>query len=323
MSVPEGGKTVAIPIRLLILPKFGSIKAGTGADEVKDIFDRYFIGSEEYEIRGGVPGNRLYVKNGLALYVTGMGKVNVSASVTALLLDTRFDYENAYILSTGCAGGSVGLAVLGDVFVMRAAVDFDSGHHIDVRESSNPDRLWYRDPAFDETSFTLTDPLLTEKVYALVKDLPLETPPKAGEFTLNAFPEDSRAWAQRRPSVRLGTTLSSDNFWKGRYPHETANAIVRAYGCPDPYALTEMEDSAIGAVLRRFGMEKRYIVIRACVNFDLFPKGVTPDMLWLNGSAQELSSEDSLESAGAFETAMRNNLRVISTVADAIMQNKL
>lgn len=38
--------------------------------------------------------------------------------------------------------------------------------------------------------------------------------------------------------------------------------MTETYSCPDPYALTEMEDNALAVVLDRFGMLDRYIIIR-------------------------------------------------------------
>lgn len=46
-------------------------------------------GGDEYEISG--IRNRMYVKNGVALMLTGMGKVNAALSVFAALTDGRFD----------------------------------------------------------------------------------------------------------------------------------------------------------------------------------------------------------------------------------------
>jgi len=41
------------------------------------------------------------------------------------LSDERFDFSDAYILSTGCAGSAEGYGIMGDVFVITAAADYD------------------------------------------------------------------------------------------------------------------------------------------------------------------------------------------------------
>ena len=89
-------------ISVLILPKF-EIGEMTGDDpgEAQYYYDAYVKGGKAYEIRGGAQGSRLYVKDDIALCVTGMGKANAAASMEAVLLDERFDFSDAYILSTG------------------------------------------------------------------------------------------------------------------------------------------------------------------------------------------------------------------------------
>lgn len=59
----------------------------------------------------------MYVKDGVALYVTGMGKVNSAMSLQAILSDSRFDFSDAYVFSTGCAGSAIEYGVMGDVYV--------------------------------------------------------------------------------------------------------------------------------------------------------------------------------------------------------------
>ena len=56
-------------------------------------------------------GSRLYVKDGVALYMLGMGKVNAALSTRAVLSDERFDFSQACIISTGCAGSAAGYGV--------------------------------------------------------------------------------------------------------------------------------------------------------------------------------------------------------------------
>lgn len=53
--------------------------------------------------------------------------------------------------------------------------------------------------------------------------------------------------------------------------------MTETYGCPDPYALTEMEDHAMSVVLDRLGMLDRYIIIRDSVNTDVFMNGASPE----------------------------------------------
>ena len=67
-----------------------------------------------------------------------------------------------------------------------------------------------------------------------------------------------------------GTALSGDNFWKGIYGHVTASYIANYYACPDPYAVTEMEDIAVANTAACFDMLDRVVALRAIVNMDIF-----------------------------------------------------
>lgn len=308
-------------IKVLILPKFESGEmTGDFPGEAQYYYDQYVKGGDEYDIECGFGSNKLYVKDGVALYVTGMGKVNAAVSTAAVLMDERFDFSSAYIFSTGCAGSSREYTVMGDVFVITSCIDFDLGHHADPRELSDPESTtWFHDEGYDSSSFKLLNQDLCEKVYQLVKDTELATTEKTKRVMARTF--DNAEWALRDPKVQKGTTVSGDNYWKG--PHDEANALLMAetYNAPDPYSLTEMEDVAIAVVLDRLGMLDRYIVIRDSVNMDVFMYGSTPESLW---SVNEyLDSDESVESADIFATARKNNFLVGSKVVDAILDGTL
>lgn len=312
-----------IEIKVLILPKFEVDElAGDFPGEAQYYYEAYCDGGDAYDIKGGFEDNKLYVKDGVALYVTGMGKVNTALSLNAILLDSRFDFSNAYILSTGCAGSAIEYGVMGDVFVITAAVDFDLGHHADVRDlSEGATTTWFHDEGYDSASCKILDKDLMDRVYNLVKDVKIETTEKTRAYMAAAF--DNADWAVRDPQVLRGTTVSGDNYWKGYYDHANAVLMTETYGCPDPYALTEMEDSALGVVLDRLGMLDRYIIIRDSVNMDVFMNGATAESLWDPNFDGFLASEDSVESADIFATAMENNFKVGSVVVEAILNGTL
>lgn len=310
-------------IKVLILPKFEVDElAGDFPGEAQYYYEAYCDGGDAYDIKGGFEDNKLYVKDGVALYVTGMGKVNTALSLNAILLDSRFDFSNAYILSTGCAGSAIEYGVMGDVFVITAAVDFDLGHHADVRDlSEGATTTWFHDEGYDSASCKILDKDLMDRVYNLVKDVKIETTEKTRAYMAAAF--DNADWAVRDPQVLRGTTVSGDNYWKGYYDHANAVLMTETYGCPDPYALTEMEDSALGVVLDRLGMLDRYIIIRDSINMDVFMNGATAESLWDPNFDGSLASEDSVESADIFATAMENNFKVGSVVVEAILNGTL
>ncbi len=310
-------------IKVLILPKFESGEmSGDFPGEAQYYYEAYCEGGEEYDIVGGYGDNKLYVKDGVALYVTGMGKVNTALSLQAILMDDRFDFSNAYIMSTGCAGSAIEYGVMGDVFVITSTIDFDLGHHADPREmTEESDTTWFHDESYDDASYKLLNQELCDKVYDLVKDVKIETTDRTRAYMAAAF--DDAEWATRDPQVLRGTTVTADNYWKGKYDHENALLMTETYGCPDPYALTEMEDNALAVALDRLGMLDRYIVIRDSVNTDVFMNGATPESLWDPDFDESLASESSVESADIFATAMENNYKVGSVVVDAILNGDL
>ena len=312
-----------IPIRVLLLPKFevGSM-AGDFPGEAQFYYEDFLTGGEEYEIRYGTDNSTLYVKDGIALCLTGMGKVNAALTTMAVLTDDRFDYSDAYVISTGCAGSSREDTVMGDVFVISAAADYDLGHHADPRDmSAGSSTTWFHDSRFDDDACVILDQDLTERVYELVKDVPLQTTPAARSFMENSFPQAE--WAGRNPLVKRGTTVSGDNYWKGEYDHQNAILIVKTYQCPDPYAATEMEDAAVARAMERMGMLDRLIIIRNSVNLDVFMSGSTPESTWAPGEVQPLASKKNEEASDIFPVSMENNYRVGKVIIDAIMEGTL
>ena len=311
----------AIPVKVLILPKFEVARLyGDYPGEAQYYYERYLYGAESYDIPGGTEGSRLYVRDGVAMYVLGMGKVNAALSTMAVLSDARFDFSDAYIISTGCAGSAMGSTVMGDVFVISAAVDYDLGHHADIRDMEDQTaETWFYDADLADMAVIRLNPELIDRVWALVKDLPMETTEKTRSFMSTAF--DGAEWAIRDPKVLRGTTVTADNYWKGEYDRANVLKMIRVYECPEPYVATEMEDIAVCAAAGRMGLLDRVIVLRDSVNMDVFMLGNTPEKLWnpLYEWEEDLASNEIEEVADIFPTAMKNNFTVGSAVIDAIL----
>ena len=309
----------ALPVKVLLLPKFEIEKMyGDFPGEAQFYYEEYLAGADVYDVPNDAGSSGLYYKDGVALYVLGMGKVNAALGTMAVLSDSRFDFSDAYIISTGCAGSAVGTTVMGDVFIVSAAVDFDLGHHADAREIADPDgTTWFHDPDYDDSSVIFLNQDLTDKVYSLVKDVPVETTETTRNYMKAAF--DGARWAVRDPQVLRGTTASGDNYWKGIYDHENAVLMAETYQCPDPYALTEMEDVAAARAVERMGLLDRMIIIRDSVNMDVFMQGAAPENLWGDAEAEDLVDEESIEAADIFKTAMKNNFEVGRVVIDKIL----
>jgi purine nucleoside permease len=151
----------------------------------------------------------------------------------------------------------------------------------------------------------------------------METTEKTRNFMSAAF--DGAEWAIRDPKVLRGTTVTADNYWKGEFDHANALKMIRVYECSEPYVTTEMEDIAVCAAAKRMGLLDRVIILRDSVNMDVFMPGSTPDRLWNPEYDWEanLASDNNLEAADIFSTAMKNNFTAGSAVIDAILAGSL
>ena len=189
VAAEEADAADPISIKVLILPKFENGEmTGDFPGEAQYYYDAYVKDGDEYDITGGFEGNKLYVKDGVALYVTGMGKVNSAMSLQAILSDSRFDFSDAYVFSTGCAGSAIEYGVMGDVYVITATVDYDLGHHADPRElTDESDATWYHDDSYDNASYKILNQDLCNKVYDLVKDVKIETTDNTRAYMAAAF----------------------------------------------------------------------------------------------------------------------------------------
>ena len=321
VSMAAAAPAQPLPVKVLLLPKFEVDEmSGDFPGEAQYYYEQYMQGAEEYDVPH-CP-EKLYYKDGVAMCVLGMGKINAAMGTMAILTDARFDYSEAYIISTGCAGSASGTTVMGDVFLITSAVDYDLGHHADARELSDPEgTTWFHDAKYDDVAVVQLNPALMERVYALVKDTPVETTEVTRNYMRAAF--DGADWAVRDPRVLRGTTVTGDNYWKGQYAHRNALLMTEVYRCPDPYATTEMEEVAIARTVERMGMLDRLIILRDSVNMDVFMLGSTPETLWGDAQAIELANENNVEAADIFMVAMKNNFKVGQIIVDSILRGQL
>ncbi len=316
----EEGK---ISVRVLILPKF-EVGGMTGdfPGEAQYFYEEYLEGGEVYPIPGGTEETKVWYKDGIALCLLGQGKVNAAINTSAVLSDERFDLSEAYVLCVGCGGAAAGYGIFGDVFVITSAVDMDLGYWADGRElGDKTGTTWFHDESWDDTAVVRLDESLTERAYGRIKDLMPETTGNTVRYLQKEYPGED--WADRPPKVLKGTSLTSDRYWKGRYDHRNALAAAEIYGCPDPFAVTEMEDIASAQAVKCHGMLDRLIILRAAVNMDVFPEGMTPEKLWGPGVDDHIASEDSLESVDIFETAMHNCFEAGKVLIEAILEGML
>lgn len=318
------GKTA---LKVIIIPKFevGEM-TGDFPGEAQLFYEKYCAGCEETEIPNMPPTAHFYVneEDGVGMLVTGSGKTAAGLSLMSVLSSDQFDCSDAYIVSVGCAGGNGTLSMLGDVILVTAVCDYDLGHHVDAHEKEKEESriMWFPDDSFADYDFKILDPELCEKVYAVIKDVPLRTTEQSRAVMKDNFPDKEKE--DLDPAVKKGTAVTGDNYWKGIYGHETAKYIADYYECPDPYMVTEMEDMAIANTAECFGLLDRVVSLRVIVNADVFLNGATPESTWgVYRSYNEKVEEENDETLDIFEPAMYNLLDTGSIVIDRMLEGAL
>lgn len=288
-------------LRILILPKFDIGPLGNGVCGEGELFYKEYVeGGEEYELTGLFPGEKLYVKDGIALTLTHAGKVNTTATLMAILTDPRFDCSKMWTLSVGCAGTNYECTTMGDVVLASAFVDYDLGHHV-IGVDGKP--TWFPDSGLCEYGCVKTNASKVCNIFDRIKDIKLNTTDKTMAFMRNCPEASKRVY----PQVLKGTFMTSDNYWKGEEGHRIAKKIAKYYGCEDEYLVSDMEDVAVARVLERFRLADRLIAIRVSVNLDCYMNGATPEKLWsTNCFESNMLEDDNDEGADIFDTAMHN-----------------
>ena len=314
-------------LRTIIIPKFeiGEM-SGDFPGEAQLFYERYCADCEEAELPNMPPSAHFYIneKNGVGMLITGSGKTAAALSLMALLSLERYDYSDAYIVSVGCAGGSCATTSVGDVVLITAECDYDLGHHVDTheRKTLGTQVMWFPDDSYADYEYRLLNADLCDTVYEMIKDCPLRTTENAKIVMKRNFM--ARDEEEILPIVRKGTALTGDNYWKGIFGHVTANYITDYYGCPDPYAVTEMEEIAIANTVDCFGLLDRLISLRVVVNMDVFLDDETPESTWgeYSGFNEKVENENA-ETLDIFEPAMYNLYDTASIVIDAILEGNL
>ena len=167
-------------LRAIIVSKFeeGEI-TGDFPGEAQLFYERYCPDCEEIDIPHMPPTAHFYMnkENGVGLLITGSGKTAAGLSLVTLLSSEVCDCSDAYIVSVGCAGGSVGYSTIGDVVLITTACDYDLDHQVDSRDMGNTDSAvtWFSDEAYAEYSCKFLNADLCERVYEMIKDCSLRT----------------------------------------------------------------------------------------------------------------------------------------------------
>ncbi|BDQ38183.1 lipoprotein [Pseudodesulfovibrio nedwellii] len=236
--------------------------AGDKAGEFQHWYEGYLKDAKEYKVVGAE--HPVWVnKDGVAGSVLGMGKVRSSSSMTAILVDPRFDFSDTYFIITGCAGTPPRAGTVAAVFWADYLVDYDLGHRWGAGEVAEGQPLFSVRKGYESVRTIKLNQKLVQRAFELTKDTPLQDSDTSKNYRKN-YPDKM---AQRSPFVGVGTHVASDTFFHGPTLSKEAQYVCDVNGA-GTYVITEMEGVAVGYVITKFGHGDRVLSLRTAVNFD-------------------------------------------------------
>lgn len=263
-------------------------------------------------------------EDGVLGMIAGIGTAKTAASITAVALDPRFDFSEAYWLLAGIAGFDPEDASLASVCWVDWVVDGDLSHSIDIREAPadwTTGRFPFRAaepyaqprPESEGSVFQLNKSL-SDWAYALTKDTRLMDTPKIAErrALFEGYPK-----AQRPPFVLQGSYLAAMNFWHGEIENQWANRWVDYWtGGSGEFVASAMEGSGMMIALEFLSQAEvvdrnRVLMLRAASNYT---------MQWPGATAIESKTGESLGGYSAFIPSIENAYAVGSPVVRALVQ---
>lgn len=279
---------------------------GDRAGEFQHWYERYWKGATPLTVPGAL--QPVYCNaDGVCGAVLGMGKVNSSSSMQAILTSPKFDFSKAYYVISGVAGTPPSRGTIGEVNWATWLVDYDLGHRWAPEENKAGESTFMPRKGYEEYRRFKLNPELVAWAMKLSADTPLKDSDSAKAYRLR-YPQ---AAARRAPFVGTGTHMTGDTFFHGPGMSHQAQYIAKLYGADD-YVITEMEAAAITLVIKRQHGTDRVMSLRGAVNFDQgHPRETT---------LQHLDPAPG-ETAGGFAETVENIELVGSRVVDHIVVN--
>lgn len=128
----EVEEKISVKVMIFSMFEVGDYR-GDFAGEFQHWVEEYNLDQNSLEVKG-VYGPVLYNYKSVAGTVIGIGKSNTATSVTAVLLDPRFDFSQTYFLTSGFSGTPPDVRTLGSVFWAPWVVDYDLTHRMSPSE---------------------------------------------------------------------------------------------------------------------------------------------------------------------------------------------
>ena len=297
--------TAPIRVKVFVAAMF-EIGQNTGdrAGEFQHWYERYWKGAVPIAVPGAL--KPVYCNaDGVCGAVLGMGKVNSSSSMQAILLNPAFDFSQAYYVISGVAGTPPQRGTIGEVNWATWLVDYDLGHRWAPEENKAGEPTFMPRKGYEDYRRFPLNPALVGWAMKLSGDTPLKDSDSARTYRLR-YPD---AAARRAPFIGTGTHMTGDTFFHGPGMSKQAQYIAKLYGADD-YVITEMEAAAITLVIKRTHGTDRVMSLRGAVNFDQGnPKETT---------LQHLDPAPG-ETAGGFAETVENIALVGTRVVDHIV----
>ena len=260
-SVGQQAQPVQVKVFIAAMFEIGK-NTGDRAGEFQHWYERYFMNAKPIAVPGAL--NPVYCNaDGVCGSVLGMGKVNSSSSMQAIVLNPQFNFDKAYYVISGVAGTPPSRGTIGDVTWGSWLVDYDLGHRWAPEEGKRGEPVFVPRKGYEEYRRFQLNPALVQAAFSLTKAVPLQDSESAQRYRLR-YPN---AAARKAPSVHVGTHISGDTFFHGPGLSNEAQYIAKLYGTDD-YVATEMEAAAIALVLKRTHGTDRILSLRGSVNFD-------------------------------------------------------
>ena len=251
------------PVKVFIGAMF-EIGENTGdrAGELQHWYEKYWSETEAQDVPGAF--SSMYCNDdGVCGAVLGMGKVNSSASMQAILLNPAYDFSQTYFMLSGVAGTPPSRGTIADVVWGSWLVDYDLGHRWAPEEGEPGEPVFMPRSGYEDyRRFELNEQLVSWGV-ALSKDVEMQDSDSARKYR-QRYPDEA---AQAAPSVKVGTHMTGDTFFHGPGLSDEAQYMAELYGADD-YMITEMEAAAIALVIKRLHGTDRIASLRGAVNFD-------------------------------------------------------
>lgn len=263
LSLSNAASAAPIKVKIFVASMFEiGANSGDRAGEFQHWYERYWQAAKPHEVRGAL--KPVYCNDdGVCGAVLGMGKVNSSSSMQAILLDPDYDFSETYFFLTGVAGTPPSRGTIGDVSWGTWLVDYDLGHRWAPDEGKPGDPVFMPRKGYESYRLFQLNPALVSWAVRLTAGANLKDSESAKQYRLR-YPDER---AKAAPSVQTGTHMTGDTFFHGPGLSKEAQYMAKLYGADD-YVITEMEAAAITLVIKRqFGTD-RILSLRGAVNFD-------------------------------------------------------